>query len=656
MARMRVVTTRDRADAALKMLHEEGVLHVEQSEELEPVEREVIDGARNRVSDALRYLNEILSYIPEKEKVFLKEDLTTKYLRPFDEIENDARSLYTTLTSLYKKAAGLEGKIKRLREDNRYLRPLAGEIDLKLSDLSFSGNYLFARVFVISFELHQSFLDRIQPYTLHTVVATYENEAVVYVIARVEGKKHIEAVANDLGCRTLEVALEDLTLKHFLGVVVDRIQELEGELTAVTQDLQSRTREHVTEIVLLKEALSAENERLAILEKASEARYVSMIEGWIPEAKVEPAIRHLKEKLDIIFVDARAADESEEPPTKLNNLRPLRPFEMVVGLFGTPGYREWDPTPVIAYSFAVFFGLMLNDMIYALGLMLAAKFVLPSFTDDPESANFKLFQRLIYTSSVVAFFIGLLSGTALGDFSYQNPIFRIRGEDWALVEVIAETLMDPISFIIVALVIGIIHINVGHLLGLIKGVKERNKGVVLSRAGIFVLQIFGIPFFLYAMMDFDIVPMEPAIIFGYLAALGFVMIVVAAFVQMKGLGAIFWLLDVTGILGDIMSYARLAGVGLATLYLASAFNMMAYMIFGGLSGMLPGLLGIAIGGITAIIILTVGHLLNLALSGLAAFIHSLRLCFVEFLFKFYEGGGRQYEPFCLKPRTFIVVG
>jgi V/A-type H+-transporting ATPase subunit I len=654
MARMRVVTTRDRSDVALKMLHEEGVLHVEQSEELDPVERAAIDGTRNRVSQSLKYINEILSYIPEKEKVFLKEDLTTRYLRPFDEIENDARSLYATLTDLYKIAAELDREIKRLREDDRYLRPLAEEIDLNLTDLSFSGNYLFAKVLVLPLELYQTFLDRIRPHTLYTVVATTENEVVVYVIARVDGKKAIEAAANDLGCRTLEIAPEDLTLKHFLGVVASRIQGLEGELTAITHELQSETREHLAEVVLLKEVLSAENERLAILEKASEAKYVTMVEGWIPEPNVEPAIQHLKEGIDIIFVDVRAAAESEEPPTKLNNLRPLRPFEVIVGLFGIPRYKEWDPTPLIAYSFAFFFGLMLGDMIYAVGLMLAAKFILPAFTDDPESNGFKLFKRLIYTSSAVAFIVGLLSGTALGDFG--DRIFGIPGERWALVGAIHKVIMEPVSFIVIALLIGIIHVNVGHLLGLIRGVKERNKGAVLNRAGIFVLQIFGIPFLLYAMVDFDVVPVDPAVIFGYLAAVGFVMIVVSAFVQMKGLGAIFWLLDITGILGDIMSYARLAGVGLATFYLAFAFNMMADMIFGALSRMLPGLLGIAIGGIIAIIILVFGHLLNLALSGLAAFIHSLRLCFVEFLFKFYEGGGRQYEPFCLKPRTFIVVG
>ncbi|MCL0104263.1 hypothetical protein M1O57_01470 [Dehalococcoidia bacterium] len=659
MVMVRVVTTRDRSDATLKTLHEEGVLHVEQSKELKPVERAAIDEARSRVSESLKYINEILSYIPEKEKVFLKEDLTTRYLRPFDEIESNTTSLYATLTDLYKKAAGLDREIKRLREDNRYLRPLSEaseEIDLSLADLSFSGNYLFSRVFVLPLELHRDFLDRIRPHTLHTVVATTENEAVVYVIARVEGKKVIEDAASDLGCRTLEIAPEDLTLKHFLVIIESRIQGLKEQLTAVTRELEAKTREHLAEVVLLKEVLSAESERLAILEKASEAKYVTMVEGWIPEANVESAMLHLKEAIDIVFVDVRAATESEEPPAKFNNLGPLRPFEVVVKLFGVPGYREWDPTPIIAYTFAIFFGLMLGDVIYGLGLILAARFILPSFTDDPESDNFKLFQRLIYTSSVIALIVGAVTGTYLGDFGKR--FLGVSSERLAMVEAIRETLMDPISFILVALVIGIIHVNVAHLLGFIRGAREGNRGAMLSRAGIFVFQIFGIPFLLYSMLDFRIVPVGEGVytVFGYLTAAGLVMIIVAAFMQMKGLGAIFWLFDVTGILGDIMSYSRLAGVGLATFYLASSFNMLADMIFGALSGWLPGVLGIAIGGIAAIIILVFAHLLNLALSGLAAFIHSLRLCFVEFMFKFYEGGGRQYEPFCLKPRTFIVVG
>ena len=105
--------------------------------------------------------------------------------------------------------------------------------------------------------------------------------------------------------------------------------------------------------------------------------------------------------------------------------------------------------------------------------------------------------------------------------------------------------------------------------------------------------------------------------------------------------------DITGLLGDVMSYARLAGVGLATFYLASTFNMMAELF----SEMIPGVIGTIIGTIIGIVILIFGHVINMVLTAITGFMHSLRLCFVEFLFKFYEGGGREYSPFRLKKRV-----
>jgi len=137
-----------------------------------------------------------------------------------------------------------------------------------------------------------------------------------------------------------------------------------------------------------------------------------------------------------------------------------------------------------------------------------------------------------------------------------------------------------------------------------------------------------------------------------IAIIGLVLIIVSSLME-KGafLGGIFWLFDVTGLLGDVMSYARLAGVGLATYYLAYCFNLMAEL----LKGMMPaGIVQAVVGTLIFILVLLVGHMLNLALSGITCFVHSLRLCFVEFLFKFYEGGGRAYSPFRLKARPAFV--
>jgi len=117
------------------------------------------------------------------------------------------------------------------------------------------------------------------------------------------------------------------------------------------------------------------------------------------------------------------------------------------------------------------------------------------------------------------------------------------------------------------------------------------------------------------------------------------------------LGFSLWIFDLTGILGDVMSYCRLAGVGLATFYLGASFNMLAEVF----SGIFPGGFGLILGSIVAILILIAGHMINLSLGMITGVIHSLRLCFVEFLFKFYEGGGRQYSPFKLKKRISAPV-
>ncbi len=272
---------------------------------------------------------------------------------------------------------------------------------------------------------------------------------------------------------------------------------------------------------------------------------------------------------------------------------------------------------------------------------------------------------MIYTCGGVALIGGLLTGQYLGD------IYIFFGlENLALVQGVKENLQKPVSFIILALGIGFVHVNIGHTIAFIRGIKERNKGLVLSKIGLFILQL-GIPSILYSLLGLSIVSIlnslpilsglglnipdffTPQIysILLYFMVAGLLLVIVSSIVQSGGLGAILWLFDVTGLLGDVMSYARLAGVGLATFYLASTFNMLA-----GLFGeMIPGMAGVIIGGIMGVLIIVFGHTLNLVLTAITGFIHSLRLCFVEFLFKFYEGGGREYSPFKLKRRAAIPL-
>ncbi len=647
MVKVRVMTVKDYSEKTLKTLHRIGVLHIEEGKELKPVDKAAIELEHREVNELLTFVDNVLSYIPQEEQVSLEEDVEVIYTRPFSEIGNEVRLLYNKINQLHERIVKLSDEVQQLAELSRYLEPLAGQTDLRLRDLKFSGDYLFSRVFVLSNEAYKSLYDKLKSYLFENVVTTVEGETIFHAVAKIRDQKTIESLVTDAGGKILQIPDEDLTLRDFLEITNSEIRSLKEKLAKFREELQSKAGEDLNRLALLRGALSAENERLSVLEKASEAKYVTLIEGWIPENNTESAISEIKENIDYVFIDTRKPEQLEEPPTKLKNLGGIKPFQAIVNMFAIPKYREWDPTPIVAYSFALFFGIMVGDVLYALGIILLGKYLLAKLVDDHHSDSFKLFQRLIYTCAGVALIVGLLSGTYLGD------IYIFFGlENLALVQGVKEALQDPVTFIIIALGIGLIHVNIGHTIAFIKGIKERNKGLVLSKIGLFILQL-GIPSILNSLLSLELPGFTPQIylILSYLMGIGLLLVIISSIVQNGGLGAILWLFDVTGLLGDVMSYARLAGVGLATFYLASTFNMLA-----GLFGeMIPGTAGVIIGGIMGIIIIVFGHTLNLALTTITGFIHSLRLCFVEFLFKFYEGGGREYSPFKLKKRVAIPL-
>jgi len=650
MAKVKVVTTKDYSTKTLKTLHTTGVLHVEESEELKPVDKEAIEEELRKIGELLTSINDILTYMPKGERVSLKEDVEVIYTKPFDEVDREVRLLCTKLSNMHRKAAKLNEEVEELKELSKYLGSLGQLADIRLRDLNFSGSYLFSRVFIPSNEAYPPLSHKIKAHLFESITATLENETVLYAIAKMENQETIESAAKDCGAKILHIPERNLTLREFLEVADGNIHSLEDELAKYHTEIESKTRENLEKLVLFREALSAEAERLAVLTKASEAKYVTLIEGWIPENNIESTISQLKENIGYVFIDTRKPEQAEEPPTKMKNPAPLRPFEVVVNLFGTPKYDEWDPTPIIAYFFAFFFGLMLGDVIYAIILMLFAYRGLHRLVNDPQTEGFKLFQRTLYISGGVALVVGLLTGSYLGDF---YTFFGI--ETLAIAPGIQAVLGNATSFIVLSIFIGLIHVNLAHIMALIKG--RRQKGVALGKAGLFMLQIAGIPWiinFLFG-VKIPLLPEQAYPILLYLVFLSIVLIVVSSIVQRGAfLGGIFWLFDLTGILGDVMSYCRLAGVGLATFYLATSFNLMAKVV----SDMVPagpaGLLKIIVGGLILIVILLVGHVINLALSGITCFVHSLRLCFVEFLLKFYDGSGKRYSPLRLRTQPVFV--
>jgi V/A-type H+-transporting ATPase subunit I len=597
MEKVRVITLKDSAEQAMKTLQKAGVLHVEEAKELKPVDRETIERARKEVTELLNFANTVLSYVPEAEKTISGKDFDVIYTRPFNEISDEIKLVYNKAHSLSERIIKLESEIKQKNDVRKYLEPVTAGSNLGLSDLNYNGDYLVARVFVMSAESFRSIEDRLKKLLFENTVATVEAEIICHAIAERKNLKAIETIIGDAGGRFMEFPAEKGTVKEYLEANESQIVELQSKKNELSAELIAKVGQDVNRTILLREALLAEEERLSVLTKAAEAKYITLIEGWVPQTEVEKLSVAVKQDIPNAYVDARAPEGTEQPPTKQDNYEGVTPFSLIVGLFGIPKYREWDPTPIVAYSFALFFGVMTADVLYALGIAAFAHWVLPKFVDDPKSEGIRLFKRVLYTSAAVSFVLGLLSGSWLADFF--PSVFGIEMPSFAPV---AEAFGNPITFIIVACVIGFIHVNIAHAFALIQGIQAKNKGVIVTKIGFFLMQIFVI---LLAIAAAGIVPALVGMsnIFLYCSYASLAMLIIGVIMQVSYFGVLMWIFEITGLVGDILSYSRLAGVGMAGFYLGKAINMLSNIM----RTLIPGPIGLVVGILIAIGVLIVGH-------------------------------------------------
>lgn len=653
MVKVRVVTVKDYSSRTLSLLQNLGVLHVEEASELTAIDKAAIDSRRNEVRKALTTCEAILVHLTGERTISLPD---TTDRESIEAIFQDVKKLYADVSHLIQKQESLQEEIAAMEFLDRRLRILSNDMDVPVRDLAYSGRYLFTAVFVMTDEMYRTFGERAQAYLLQAASVSEGGETVLYLIARSDDRHAIEMIVREMGITPLIPPADDRLLSDYLIENKETLQQKKEALDSIDRELQQAIEGDLHRIALYREILAMEDDRLSVLQQASEAHYVTLIEGFVPESQIDLVSSGLLELVNYIYIETKHPLPAEEPPTKLRNPRGIKPFEVIVSLFSLPRYGDWDPTPSVAYFFALFFGLMLNDLVYAVGLLILARFLLDKLVEDPESEGTHLFRRVLYISGTVALVMGILSGTYLGDFF--SMYFSIDIQRLALTKTVQAQLSDPISFIILSLIIGLVHLNIAHLLGMIKGIKENDKGVVASKIGLFLTQIFGIPYIFKAMLNITLLPLSEATygFFAYPLMAGIALIVIGAFMQMGALGSVFWIFDLTGILGDVMSYSRLAGVGLATFYLASSFNLLSKWVATTVESAIPSFIGAAIALLIGVVLLVVFHVFNLLLSSLAAFIHSLRLCFVEFLLKFYEGGGRAYAPFHLRIRKEVTVG
>ena len=513
-----------------------------------------------------------------------------------------------------------DDELKELREKEALLRKWSA-LDFYPKDI-FKHPYTKTKMGTIPQATDNAYLDGLKESELISVYEVYHTREEIGVLVTYPRKAQ-------------QAAKEELAKAHF-SIVWYAFEEapsveLEKNLKAqqavvdakkkVLDDLQEE-KDLLRKLQLSAEVTYNELQKEQAKNGLVNGQHVFVLQGWLTTKAVDDVEVQLKEKLgegEYVFLPLEIAEEEyEEVPTVLENNTFLQPFENLTEMYGLPKYGELDPTPYTAPFYLVFFGMMAADLGYGALLWLGTFIMLKFFHfDKGMNRNLKFFHLLSYPVMIW----GIIFGSAFGaDLPFQ-PLSLSK---------------DLITIMILSIIFGVIQIMVGLSLGAYSNLKKKAYvDAYTSHLGWLAI-ITGIILYVLGSMVLNISWI--ATIGSSIAIIAAVAIVVVTVLSSEnkwgGLASgLYNLYGISGYVADVVSYTRLMALAVSGGSIASAFNMLV--------GFLP-----PIARFTAGIFLIVAlQGLNIFLSFLGAYVHGLRLQFVEFFGKFYDGGGRALKPF-----------
>lgn len=417
---------------------------------------------------------------------------------------------------------------------------------------------------------------------------------------------------------------------------IDRIQRRLLKLEAQTKTLKSKAADlaiaHLNSVRVLTDELTNKKIRHDEAQKFGHTQTVNVITGWIPTSHISPLKKKIRKVAPASFIHTIKPKKSDIPPVTLKNNALGEAAEAVTEVYGMPLYSEIDPTPWLAGFFIIFFGFCLTDAGYGLSLMLLSGSAL-FFMKNKLTPGVSKMVKLMFLAGISTTILGAIFG---GWFGIDFAILPLWAQNLTLI----NPLNNPMLVLGISLALGFIHLWVGYLAKFVHLLKQHDlKSAFMEQLPWLIFWLAGA--FWIASNPGNLLPqfaeLSKFIMWGSTALLilgtGFKNTLNPLKAILVGASSLW---GIVGFVSDILSYSRLLALGLATGIIAMVINLIA--------GLAIEMIGPA-GWILAILILIGGHIFNLAINVLGAFIHSSRLQFVEFFSKFMEGGGRPFAPF-----------
>jgi len=440
-------------------------------------------------------------------------------------------------------------------------------------------------------------------------------------------KEHTDEVQKSL--RSVE--FEPVNFESMTGTVSELINEHGKKLQKAQDQLESYTEqatalsENLLKLKILYDHFENLLNREQTRDTAPATESTVVLEGWVRERDFG-RLEKLMSDFDASSLTKIEPAEDEEIPVEIENKRIVKPFEVITRLYGMPQYFEVDPTVFLAPFFALFFALCLTDAGY--GLVMAGLMALLIWKMQGD----KKLMWMLGICAVVTFLAGALTG---GWFGNAIQMF-ILGDPNKNIALWFDPFEKPMTFFILSLGLGYFQIMAGLAVGFGHSLKRRDYLSAVCDYLSWLIMLNSIVIFLAA--KFGAIPAPIGKVFGFIALVPAAIILLFSERQGGWAGRIgmgvYNLFSTIFYMGDVLSYLRLMALGMVTAGLAMAINVIVE-----LCSKIP-LAGILI----AVLVFVGAHMFNMAINVLGAFVHTLRLQYVEFFPKFFVGGGKQFVP------------
>lgn len=475
-----------------------------------------------------------------------------------------------------------------------------------------------------------------------------------------------------------------------------------AELRALDASARELAADHYRTSVALVEAVASKLDSLMVRERFGTTERTFALTGWVRTSRAEELRDALLPFDGAADLSLEAPGEADQPPVVLENPWFIRPFETLTDLYGLPRYDELDPTPLLAPFFLIFFSICIGDVGYG-AMLIAGAWAIKNRID--VAPGVKRFMELLMFGGAGAMVAGVLFGSYFAlDFGIVKSALPFLGP---------LQLIDPLAelptFLIATVALGLTQVLFGVLIAAYDLARRGDRAsafsdqfstVLLFAAialavavpavrspaiwlgiGVTVLlkgrtveaavNAEGTPAWDKALGVVWLATALAALAawsFGSSLQLGWVLLGVTAVglavsravrkALVALLGGLYAVYGMSAFIGDVLSYTRLAALGLSGALVGMVFNTLAGLVIGGAAGLFEKGGVAIIGGVTVVLlaslVFVIGHVFNVVINLLGAFVHPARLQFVEFFSKFYEGGGRAFRPFAHRTKSLVL--